>query len=173
MADRRDLSSWLGGTPDEPERAAGDAPARGVRLGLPPAGSGALAPLGRRAAALVIDWLACLLISGAFFAVDPDAFILSRGSSLATLGIFALENVLLVGSIGFTLGHRLLGLRVRRVFVPRAGEVVDPVWATAAPGFLSALVRTVLLCLVIPAAVWDGDGRGLHDRAAGTAIVRR
>ena len=42
-----------------------------------------------------------------------------------------------------------------------------------APGLLSALVRTALLCLVVPAVVWDADGRGLHDRVAGTAIVRR
>ena len=42
-----------------------------------------------------------------------------------------------------------------------------------APGFLSALARTILLCLVVPAVVWDSDGRGLHDRVAGTAIVRR
>jgi len=144
-----------------------------VRLGLPETGPGSLAPLGRRVVALAIDWIACLLISGAFFAVDANAFLLSRGNSMATLGIFALENVLLVGSIGNTLGHRLLGLRVRRVFPGQPAEKTDAVWATAAPGFLSALVRTVLLCLVIPAVVWDSDGRGLHDRLAGTAIVRR
>ena len=92
------------------------APAGVARLGLPSSGSGSLAPLGRRVVALVIDWVACLAISGAFFASVPDAFLLSRGNPMATLGIFALENVLLVGSIGHTLGHRLLGLRVRRVF---------------------------------------------------------
>lgn len=121
----------------------------------------------------MIDWVACLAISGALFPVDADAFLLSRGSSLATLAIFALENVLLVGSIGNTLGHRLLGLRVRRVFLGRPLDEIDPVWRTAAPGFVAALVRTVLLCLVVPAVVWDADGRGLHDRLAGTAIVRR
>ena len=144
-----------------------------MRLGLPESGPGALAPLGRRVVALAIDWVACLLISGAFFVVDPTAFFLSRGNPLATLGIFALENVLLVGSIGNTLGHRLVGLRVRRVFATPAGETPDPVWETAAPGFVSAVVRTVLLCLVVPAVIWDADGRGLHDRLAGTAIVRR
>ncbi|GEL96898.1 hypothetical protein CTE05_04450 [Cellulomonas terrae] len=121
--------------------------------------------------ALAIDWIACLAISGAFFASVPDAFLLGRGNPLATLGIFALENVLLVGSLGHTLGHRLLGLRVRRVFPGQARAEAG--WATMAPGFLSALARTVLLCLVIPAVVWDSDGRGLHDRVAGTAIVRR
>jgi hypothetical protein len=41
------------------------------------------------------------------------------------------------------------------------------------PNLLLAAVRTALLLLVIPAVVWDADGRGLHDRVAGTAIVRR
>jgi len=35
------------------------------------------------------------------------------------------------------------------------------------------LIRTVSLCLVIPAVVWGLDGRGLHDVWAGTQIVRR
>jgi uncharacterized RDD family membrane protein YckC len=25
---------------------------------------------------------------------------------------------------------------------------------------------------VIPATIWDRDGRGLHDKAAGTVVVR-
>ena len=56
VADRRDLSSWLGGTPDDPDGPdATRAVPRGVRLGLPGSGSGALAPLGRRVVALAID----------------------------------------------------------------------------------------------------------------------
>ncbi|KQS97026.1 RDD family protein [Cellulomonas sp. Leaf395] len=166
MADRGDLSSWLGGGP-----APDPGSSRGGRLGLPSTGPGSMAPLGRRVGALAIDWVACLLISGAFFASVPDAFLLSRGNPMATLGIFALDNVLLVGSIGHTLGHRLVGLRVRRVFPGQTRD--EAAWATMAPGFLSALTRTLLLCLVVPAVVWDSDGRGLHDRVAGTAIVRR
>ncbi|WP_426592286.1 RDD family protein [Cellulomonas sp. McL0617] len=169
MADRRDVSSWLEGEP----AGRDPADARGHRLGLSEAGPGSLARLGRRVGALLVDWFACLAISAAFFPVTSDGFYLTRGSSLATLGVFALENVLLVGSIGNTLGHRLFGLRVRRVFPTTTGENADPVWETAAPGFLSAVVRTLLLCLVIPAVIWDADGRGLHDRVAGTAIVRR
>jgi hypothetical protein len=33
-------------------------------------------------------------------------------------------------------------------------------------------VRTLLICLVIPAVVFDEDQRGMHDRAVGTALVR-
>jgi uncharacterized RDD family membrane protein YckC len=34
------------------------------------------------------------------------------------------------------------------------------------------VLRTLLLCLVIPAVIWDSHGRGLHDRAAGSIVVR-
>jgi len=39
-------------------------------------------------------------------------------------------------------------------------------------GFIKAAIRTLMLLLVIPAVVWDSEGRGLHDRAAGTRLVR-
>lgn len=41
---------------------------------------------------------------------------------------------------------------------------------TVSPG--RALLRTVLLCLAVPALIWDRDGRGLHDRLAKTVEVR-
>jgi hypothetical protein len=34
------------------------------------------------------------------------------------------------------------------------------------------VLLTLLLCLVIPAVVMDSDGRGLHDRAVGSIVVR-
>ena len=35
------------------------------------------------------------------------------------------------------------------------------------------IVRTALLCLVVPAVIADADQRGLHDRVAATVLVRR
>jgi hypothetical protein len=172
MVDREDLGSWLQGPPAGGSGQAGQAgqSANGTRLGLPAQGRGSLAPLGRRLPALVIDWFACQLIAYAFLPADAVA--------LGTLAIFALENVLLVGTIGTTVGHRLLGIRVRRVAPSRmlldAGDGPAPdAGPDVPPNLLLGLVRSVLLCLVIPAVVWDADGRGLHDRAAATAIVRR
>ncbi len=143
------MGSWLEGG------RAGDGDA-GTRLGLPATGRGSLAPLGRRVVALGVDWLLCLAISTAFFGSEP----------MVTLAVFAVENILLVGAAGFTVGHRLLGLTVR----PAPGTDGGPI---GVPGLRRAAVRTLLLCLVIPAVVWDADGRSIHDRAAGTVIVRR
>ena len=120
-----------------------------TRIGLADGRAVETAPLGRRAAALAVDWAACVLVSIAFF----------RYSALATLGIFALEQIVLVGSIGASLGHRLLGIVI---VSDRDGR---------GPGLLRAIVRTVLLCLVVPALVWL-DARPLHDRLAGTVVAR-
>jgi uncharacterized RDD family membrane protein YckC len=125
----------------------GDYP--GERLGLPAEGRGSLAKLGRRVAAIAIDWACAVLISIAFFAYDP----------LATTVIFAIVQIVFIPTLGGSPGHRLLGLRVQRV----TGG-----W----PGLWRPVVRTLLLVLVIPAVIWDGDNRGLHDKAAGTVLLR-
>lgn len=145
MVSREDIGSWLEGAPSN------DAGAAGERLGLPSGGTGSLATLGRRIPALFIDWFACMGVSALLFDGNPTA----------TLAVFLVENILLIGFLGFTLGHRVVGIGVRRL---DGATFVGPLRAT---------VRSVLLCLVIPAVVWDGDGRGLHDRAAGTVLVRR
>ncbi|WP_418276617.1 RDD family protein [Isoptericola jiangsuensis] len=148
MASREDLGSWLNGG-DVPK---GETDGRDG-LGLPASGPGSRARLGRRVLALVVDWAAASAISYAFFDYD----------SLATLAVFAVMNLVLVSAVGSTLGHRLLRMQVRLVGVEGPHLV----------GFLRGAIRAVLVCLVIPAVVWDADGRGLHDKAAGTVLVLR
>jgi uncharacterized RDD family membrane protein YckC len=115
-----------------------------------------MAGLGRRLAAVVIDWLLCQLIAVGLLGADLRG---GSAGSLVPLAVFAVENLLLVGTLGSTVGHRALGLRV-----VQAGPGLFP---------LQVAVRTALLCLFFPALFSDSDGRGMHDRAAGTAIVRR
>ncbi|KAA9149007.1 RDD family protein [Microbacterium lushaniae] len=121
----------------------------GERLGLPAHGSGSLAPLGRRVLAIIVDWTCAVVISIAFFSYD----------ALATSTIFVIVQILFIPTIGGSPGHRLFGMRVQRV-------------PSGWPGLWRPVVRSVLLALVIPAVIWDADNRGLHDKAAGTVLVR-
>lgn len=122
----------------------------GRRLGLPRSGPRSVARFGRRLAALVVDWLPVYLVSHAFFGGNP----------WATLGLFALLQLVFISLVNGSIGHLVLGMRV----VPVAGGLI---------GFLRPLSRTVLLCIVIPAVIWDRDQRGMHDRLSGTVLVRR
>lgn len=99
--------------------------------------------------ALLIDWLLCYLIASALF--DSNQW--------AILGTFAIEQMVLVATLGYSIGHRILGIQVQKLDGGPAGP-------------LAAVVRTLLLCLLIPAVVFDADQRGLHDRAMGTILVR-
>ncbi len=154
MVDRRDVSSWLQGPGRPGERDESAYPGR--RLGYPEQGPGSIARFGRRFAAVLIDWLACKLVAYAFFHVawnEPGA------KGFIPLGIFALENLLLISTTGSTLGQRIMGLQVRALSGGRASVV-------------QVLTRTGLLCLFIPAVIWDADGRGVHDKVPNTVILR-
>lgn len=154
MVDRRDVASWLQGPGAQRPVTDDDHP--GSRLGMPRTGPGSIGRFGRRLVALVVDWTMCQLV--AFLALGVT---LGEGGarSFAPLAIFAVENVVLLSTLGSTFGGRLLGLRL--VSLPgRRATVVQ------------VLVRTLLLCLAVPALVWDRDARGLHDKAAGTVLIR-
>jgi uncharacterized RDD family membrane protein YckC len=165
MAGRReDPGSWREGTP-EGTSDRGD-------LNLPDTGPGSRAGIGRRLLALAVDWGLSLSVSAvAFPAQDPAAGGPFSGAPLATLAVFGLSTAVLVALLGHTIGHRLVGIRVVRVRDLAPGP--DGAWRARPPGVVAGVVRTLLLCLVLPAAVWDRDGRGLHDLAAGTVAVRR
>lgn len=153
MVDRKDIGSWLEGPGS---RAPGPAAYPGERLGMPREGRGSMGRFGRRLGGVVIDWALCQLVAYGLF---DKAFGVAGAQSFLPLAVFAVENLLLVGTLGSTIGHRIVGLRV----VSSEGNAARP---------LQVVVRTVLLCLFLPAMFWDKDGRGLHDKAAGTLIVR-
>ena len=122
----------------------------GERLGLPEHGPRSVARPGRRIGALCVDWGLSLLVSAGFFEYD----------GFATLGIFALTQIIFLMFVSGSIGHIVFRMRV----VPMAGGWI---------GAWRPIVRTLLLCLLIPALVWDRDQRGLHDKAAGTVLVIR
>lgn len=122
-----------------------------------------MATFPRRLVAIFIDWMACTVIVLAVLRVPWGG--LTGTDSLLPLAVFAVENILLVSTLGSTLGHRIMGLQVYRMDSLLDGRA-------RMPGLRAAGIRTVLLCLVIPTVVWDQHGRGLHDRAAGTLLLR-
>jgi uncharacterized RDD family membrane protein YckC len=103
----------------------------------------------------MIDWLMSVVIALAVLGGDKNP----ASTQYLAVAVFAAEIYLLTALTGFTVGKRLLGLRVVRL----DGRPVGLLWA---------LVRTVLFLLVIPPLVLDADLRGLHDRAAGTIVIR-
>jgi uncharacterized RDD family membrane protein YckC len=122
----------------------------GERLGLPEFGPRSVARPGRRIAALAIDFVVAGLLSAAFFDY----------SGVASTLIFAITQVVFITLLAGGVGHLIVGLRV----VPINGGWI---------GWWRPLVRTVLICAVIPPLIWDADQRGLHDKMAGTVLVRR
>ena len=126
----------------------------GERLGLPEAGPRSIARFGRRLAAIAIDWAVAYGLAWLFF---RDAH--GTVDGLIILAVFAVLTILFLLVLNGSLGQIILRMRV----VPARGGYL---------GLWRPFVRTILLCLVIPAVVFDRDQRGLHDRAAGTILVR-
>ena len=124
---------------------------RGASLGLPAEGPGSLAGFGVRARAYLVDAVSAGLVT---------LLLAGPGRGFWSLVVFAVLTVVTLVAFGQTPGMRLLGLRLAH---PRPGARLAP-WR--------AVVRTALLCLLVPALVVDADGRGLHDRLTDTAVVR-
>jgi uncharacterized RDD family membrane protein YckC len=132
----------------------------GKSLGLPREGSNAVAPFSARLAAFVVDILASSLIGALITSQINHPSGTTR--QLVAYGVLFVEHVLMVALTGQTFGMRLLGLKVLRL------KDVSTV-----PGFLTALLRTVPLLLSIGlTGFFTRDGRGLHDLAAGSVVVR-
>jgi uncharacterized RDD family membrane protein YckC len=132
----------------------------GSRIGLPREGSGAVAPFSVRGMAFFVDIVASSLV-GAIVAANLEN---PTGAQRQLCGyvVLFLEQLLLIGLTGQTLGMRLMDIKVLRIKA-----------ADRPPGFVTALVRTVPLLLTAGlAGFFTRDGRGLHDLAAGAVVVR-
>jgi uncharacterized RDD family membrane protein YckC len=117
-----------------------------------------LASPGIRLAAFVVDSIVANLLAGLpyLFGVSYNAG--ERG--YAVYAAFLLQEFVLVSVTGASIGKHLCGIRVVRA--ADGGRLAWP-WV---------LARTVLLGLLVPPLIWDRDGRGLHDRAAGSLTLR-
>ena len=141
----------------QPASAPGAQPYPGSRLGVPADGPGSVASWGRRILALVVDWIASLLVAGALF----GSGVWGQGAAAwAPMGVFLVEAAVLTALVGGSFGQLALRLAVVRL----DGRPVN---------LLQALARTALICLVVPPLVFNRDNRGLHDLAVGTITLRR
>jgi uncharacterized RDD family membrane protein YckC len=155
MVDRRDWAGWLQGPRKSLESQGIELGYPGERLGLPEHGSGSIARFGRRIVALVIDWASALVIANAV----KDYFEIQLELSILVLVVFLIHTSLFISLFSSSFGHRLAGIEIRSM----VGRRVSP---------LFALSRQILVCLVVPAVIYDRDQRGLHDKALKLIAVR-
>jgi uncharacterized RDD family membrane protein YckC len=151
---REVIGSWLSGPRAAAEQMGVDFGYRGERLGLPQEGPGSIASVGRRVAALFIDWFLCALIAYGLLA--------HRDLQLANnwaLVVFAAVSMVGLALVGATPGKLVLRTRVVHV----DGSRLTP---------LGALLRTLLLVLVVPAVVFVRETRGLLDKAVKAVQIR-
>ena len=127
----------------------------------------ACAGWGRRVAGFLIDWFVLMLVlEGTVAASNAD----STGAVLALLLLLPLAYFTILHALfARTLGKLLVGTAVRRA----NGEAID---------FGVAILRTIVqgVVAVIPLGffvdslwpLWDPRSQTLHDKAAGTVVVR-
>lgn len=112
----------------------------------------------RRILALLVDYAACwgvmLLIYG------KDWFGNGSVPSLFLTFLFIGESTVLMALSGGSFGQ--LATRLRVVRSDGSGRPLT---------LLTALLRQVMICLVIPPLVFRPDGRGLHDMVCRSATI--
>jgi uncharacterized RDD family membrane protein YckC len=144
------IDTWLPGSGPAPAASAHP----GERFGLPAHGVGAVAGFGRRLAALTVDWLLGYAVTALFLGSDVSS------APFTVLGIWYLLTAVPVAVFGASAGMTVLGIRVASI------------GSEAVIGVPRAVVRTALVALVVPPLMRDADGRGWHDRASRTIVVR-
>ncbi len=110
------------------------------------------AGLGRRLAAIFIDWAAALFTTALF------APLTHFEAQFLPLIIFFFEVAILTTLTGSSLGQRLCGVRV-----------LDVDGSTLTVG--RVVLRTLLICLVLP-AVFMKEGKGYHDHFANSQVIK-
>jgi uncharacterized RDD family membrane protein YckC len=119
-----------------------------------------VASRGARLAALLLDLVIAALVTSLFVPTD-----ITRPEVMQTFNYWAILvwfviSVIAISLFGFTAGMAALGIRVARL---DGASMVGP---------LRAIPRAIMTAVIVPAVVWDSDGRGLHDKAVGTIVLR-
>jgi uncharacterized RDD family membrane protein YckC len=146
---------------------------------FPLTGPNSLAAIHERGIARVIDLVIEVLPLGVLVALFADVNTAKQTVSIPAwifplcLGLFVLYETVLVAWRGQTIGKMVLGVRVARLV---NGSAPDPSHAA-----LRAMVPATVLAipivqlatpLVYLSSMFNPIGRGVHDSAAGTVVVR-
>lgn len=133
-------------------------PYPGQSLGLPETGRGSLASWRARLAALLLDWGTSMIVAVFAFGVG----VLRDGGWRAwmILAVFFVQKAVLTALAGGSFGQILARIQVVRL---EGGPL----------GWWRSIVRTAMICLVLPAVVIGAERRGLDDLVLATVVVRR
>lgn len=113
----------------------------------------------RRIAAFLADQIVAVLSTIAV--IGPNAYSTGERTQVLALGVYIVEVAVMTAFAAASFGQLLTGIRVLRL----DGRPLT---------LLTATVRTLLICLVVPPLVFRSDsGRGLHDLAVGSAAFGR
>ena len=121
----------------------------------PESGPGAVAGIGTRIQAFIVDSVLSVLIA-LLAGFRPG----HTGYSVTVCVAFLAIELLFVSAVGQTPGMRVAGAAVVRMTDAGRASVK---WV---------VVRTLLLAAILPALIVDVSGRAMHDRAAGTVMIR-
>lgn len=106
----------------------------------------------------MVDWAASMAVATGLF--GAGVLFGDGWRSWMIMAVFFVESSVLSALTGGSFGQLLTKIAVFRL--------------DAQPlGFVRALIRAALVCLVVPAVVIGADRRGLHDVAVGTVVIRR
>ncbi|PRQ11114.1 hypothetical protein C1Y63_07600 [Corynebacterium sp. 13CS0277] len=157
MADPQKKQSWLDTPAMVGANDTGVSRWPGEFLGLPQSGTGSLASVLRRVGGVWLDWVFAMMLA---YVVTRVTTALGDFSTVVLIAFF-LVSVVSVTLFARTPGQAVMGMGVARI---------DS--ADARVGVVRAVARALLTVLILPPVLVDSDGRGLHDRATQTAVIR-
>jgi uncharacterized RDD family membrane protein YckC len=158
-----------------------DRPRPSEATDFPPSGPNSLASIGERGVARAIDVLLELIplaiLVASYVRVDGDEVKIDDVPfwlSFVTIGVAVVYETIFIAWRGQTLGKMLLGVRVARLI---GGTKPDPSQAglrALVPGSAWAvpILGFGLYLFVFLSAIGNPLRRGIHDRAAGSVVVR-
>jgi uncharacterized RDD family membrane protein YckC len=149
--------TWLSGVGAAGVSLQADGDWRGRRLGLPAAGPGSIASFNLRLGAVLVDLVVATLIGALVNGFLRHPTVQTRQG--VGIAVVLLIYAVLLPTAGQTLGMRVANIRVQRL----DGRLLS---------FVPALLRGALVVLTLPALFTDRDGRGLHDKAVRSVVVR-